>query len=629
MSRRRFYLIFSLAITLLLLTGCSNKRLKLIGTYTANEHGDLVGDNFKVEYNDKNDIVAIESGELKETFDYIYNDDGSVQYIGIQSSNSSLLPNTKVNVTYYENGKIFLMSLSNSDGYNTEQYYLYNSDDELKYIIQRILQSDGTVLSEYLTNFKYFTENGVEYILETTYAVKDGSFVSGRTYTKQSTTEYTNNLEKLGITTMLMHEKGYNKLKYQSQTANLMSMPMRTLFYSSKVLSWVNNNVLMIAIYDPNGNYIYTRNSSMTQTLYKKSDAYYREIISGSNYESYLHRTYKYIVDDDIVSKLEVYEETITESEYNKLKDEYEENNKNIDYVDVSNVFANYINSTATNIGGIYEKCMSTIRSNWNNYEKYKNSDVSSSSNSITNNKNESDSFNGITNGNFNYNNSSNNSNNGSNSGSNSSSESGSNNNTNSNVKEEIPSLNVSVVKWGFSRVHVNISTDTSGCKANIYLNGKMVITNVSISSISSTQELLDNLAVGTNTIKVELLKDNKVVNSKEATYNFDYETIPTPKLSINRTNNTYNSKYSFTIFTDKNGCETDDRCRLELYVNGEKQRNTYDAEVPLNMGDNSFKFELKNLFGKTSCKMVVVKRFEYDPNVLSVQLGTIQVNDC
>lgn len=635
-KKKNIYLFYVLILILFSLTGCGNKGLTPIETYEVNEQGDLVGDNFKIEYNENNDIVLMESGTEKETFDYKYNDDGTIQYIGIDFSND-VWPDTKATVTYYDyDNRIFLLYLSNDKGYNVEQYYLYSSDDELKYIIQRIFQSDGILYSEYLTEFEYFTENNIEYILEKTYDIS-GNFISGRAYTKQSTAQITNNLEKLGITTSLMYAKGYNKLNYQSQLPNIYEMPNGTLFYSSKVLSWVNNNKLMIAIYDPADNYIYTRNTSMVQTLYKENDVYYREILS--HYGEYYHRTYKYILNNGIVSKLEVYEEIITESEYNKLKEKYEENNKNIDYVDVSDVFAKYINSKATNIENLYNRCMSAINSNWNNYEKYKNSSLLSSSNddSISDNKDnssinkdkDSKTNNDSNKNSTNKTNSSKNTN--LNNKTDSSENNDSENNTNSNMadSEKIPSLDVKVYEWAFNSVHVDIYTDTKKCKGNIYLNGSMALENISLSSLSFTQETLENLNVGINTIKVELLKDNKVLNSKEITYNFDYENIPTPKLGINTTYNTYDSKYTFILFTDHNGCTNDYRCKLELYVNGEKQANTYNVEVPLVIGENTFKIELKNLFGKTACKKVVVTRFKYNPDVLFTYLGDTSVSDC
>ena len=85
-----------------------DKELKPIEVYELNSQGDYVGDNFKIEYNDKNDIVLMESGNISEKFKYYYNEDDSVYRIDISSS-SEKLPNTRVDIIYYDNGEIFVL----------------------------------------------------------------------------------------------------------------------------------------------------------------------------------------------------------------------------------------------------------------------------------------------------------------------------------------------------------------------------------------------------------------------------------------------------------------------------------------------------------------------------------------
>lgn len=592
-----------------------DKELKPIEVYELNSQGDYVGDNFKIEYNDKNDIVLMESGNISEKFKYYYNEDDSVYRIDISSS-SERLPNTRVDIIYYDNGEIFLLKLNNDENIKSEQYYLYNDNDELKHIVQTTTY-DGSVMSKNIIEFEYYTEDGVDYVIEKTFNASTGLFESGRIYTKHSTQEYVNNLEKIGITTELMFAKGLNRLDYRSQNLNLLTMPIGTFYYSSKVLSWYINGTIMTDVYDENGNYVYTKNVPTVRTLYQEDDCYIREEIS--KYDTYLHTTYKYIKDNGYANRLEVYEQEIDEKEYERLKKEYSNNNENIEYVNVSNKLLDYVGKSVNNISTYYNSYMNTIKNNWNEYDKYKK----------TNNENSLENHNSL-NISSNDDNTLTNSNN--NNDNNSSLSNSNSNNNNSEVNNQVAELNISVKEGALGKINVIISTNLSDYRYNLYLNGTKVKDNLKLSigtNNYSDTVTLNNIPIGNNTIKVELLKDGKIVKTKESSYTFELAKIPTPMFSISDGYNTYDSTYEITVWPKDNGCNGDDRCKEELYVNEVKQNNTSGFTVPLSIGDNIFKVELKNLFGKSSCKKVLIKRFEYDSNVSFTKLGKISISEC
>ena len=114
-----------------------------------------------------------------------------------------------------------------------------------------------------------------------------------------------------------------------------------------------------------------------------------------------------------------------------------------------------------------------------------------------------------------------------------------------------------------------------------------------------------------------------------ENNYIFELSKVPAPIFSISDGYNTYDSTYEITVWPKDNNCSGDDRCKEELYVNGVKQKYTSGSTVPLSIGDNIFKVELKNIFGKSSCKKVLIKRFEYDSNVSFTKLGKISISEC
>lgn len=618
------FLVFIFVISLL---GNNEDKLNPIAVYELNSQGDYVGDNFKIEYNDKNDIILMESEGIKEEFEYYYDEDGSVYRIDISSFNQNL-SNTRVDITYYDNGEIFLLKLSNNENVktHTEQYYLYNDADELKHIVQTTIY-DGSVMTKYIIEFEYYTEDDVEYVIEKTYSAHTGEFTRGRIYTKNSTQEYTNTLEKLGITTHLMYAKGLNKLDYRSQNINLLEIPIGTIYYSSKVLSWYNNNSIITDVYDENGNYVYTKNVSTVRTLYKENNCYTREEIS--KYDTYLHRTYKYIMEDGYANRLEVYEREIDEKEYERLKEEFLNNNENIEYVNVSGKLLDYIGKSVKNIDVYYNSYLNTIKTNWNKYDKYK---KPNNENSIENNISSDASSDNDNNTSNNSTTKPNNSTNNNGSSSNSSSNNA-NNNTNNNIDNKpVVELNLSVKERSVGKINVNVSTNLSDYRYNLYLNDVKVKDNLKLSigtNDYSDTVTLDNIPIGKNVIKVELLKDGKIVKTKENNYIFELSKVPTPIFSISDGYNTYDSTYEITVWPKDNNCSGDDRCKEELYVNGVKQKYTSGSTVPLSMGDNIFKVELKNIFGKSSCKMVQIKRFEYDSNVSFTKLGKISISEC
>lgn len=209
--------------------------------------------------------------------------------------------------------------------------------------------------------------------------------------------------------------------------------------------------------------------------------------------------------------------------------------------------------------------------------------------------------------------------------------ESTSNKQVNSN-KVIKPKLDVYIgKKLNLDEVEVSITTDLEGISYNLYLNNKKVISNgklhIGTSGYTDYTEV-DNIQVGNNSIKVDLIKDGKVVNTITKNYTLSLSNIPTPKLHINTTFNTYDDNYDFLIFTDKNECYGS-KCTLVLYVNGVKQPSISQYRPNLQIGDNVFKFELKNLYGKSDCKLVTVKRFEKNPEVNFTQLGNINIVEC
>lgn len=593
-----------------------DKELKPIEVYELNSQGDYVGDNFKIEYNDKNDIILMKNGDKKEEFKYYYDEEGSVYRIDISFSDKTTT-NTRVDITYYDNDKIFLLEMTNDENIKTELYYLYDNLDELKHIVQTTIFSDGSLLSNYIIEFEYYTEDDIDYVIEKIYNASTGEFTSGRIYTKNSTQEYENNLEKLGITTELMFAKGYNKLNRRSQNINLFSYPSGTIYYSSKVLSWYINGSIMTDVYDEDGYYVYTKNVQTVRTLYKEDDCYIREEIS--NYGTYLHTTYKYIKDDDDANRLEIYEQEVDEKEYERLKKEYLNNNENIKYVNISNKLLDYVGKSVNNISTYYNSYMNTIKNNWNEYDKYK---KTNNENSLENNSSlniSSNDDNTLTSSNYNNDN-------------NSSSSNSNSNNNNSEVNNQVVELNILVKDGGLGKINVNISTNLSDYRYNLYLNGTKVKDNLKLSigaNNYSDTVTLNNIPIGNNIIKAELLKDGKIVKTKESSYAFELIKIPAPIFSISDGYNTYDSTYEITVWPKDNGCSGDDRCKEELYVNGVKQKNTLGFTVPLSIGDNIFKVELKNLFGKSSCKKVLIKRFEYNSDVSFTQLGKIIITDC
>ena len=81
------------------------------------------------------------------------------------SSSQNTFPATKVDIIYYDNGKIFLVNLTNDHNIKTEAYYLYNDEDELKYIVQTSTLNNS-LLQKDIVEFENYTDNGIDYILE-------------------------------------------------------------------------------------------------------------------------------------------------------------------------------------------------------------------------------------------------------------------------------------------------------------------------------------------------------------------------------------------------------------------------------------------------------------------------------
>ena len=192
--------------------------------------------------------------------------------------------------------------------------------------------------------------------------------------------------------------------------------------------------------------------------------------------------------------------------------------------------------------------------------------------------------------------------------------------------------LNIDVVEWGLGSINVNVSTNLQGYKCNIYLNSNIVKEQMTLGPNThgyGNSETFDEIPVGNNTIRVDLLKDGNIVQTKTVNYNFDLSKVPTPTFNIGDSYNTYDSTFDVTVWENKNGCDIGSRCKLELYVDGVKQRSTSEFTVPLSIGDNIFRVELKNLYGKSSCKRVLIKRFEYNSEVNFTQLGKIQELEC
>lgn len=231
------------------------------------------------------------------------------------------------------------------------------------------------------------------------------------------------------------------------------------------------------------------------------------------------------------------------------------------------------------------------------------------------------------------------NNNNNSNSNSNSnnnSSNNNSNNNSNSNENkftEHSISFSTKISEtMTLGNINLSVKTNESGCKYEVYLNGAKVKENLKISIGTDGYDdstTIENITIGNNEIKVNLIKDGKIVATDIKNYNFNLSSIPTPTFSVTKGYNTYDSSYEVTIWPNKNGCDNGERCKLELYVNGTKQNDTSSFSVPLIIGDNTFKVELKNLFGKSSCKKIIIKRFEYNPDVNFTELGNIDISDC
>ena len=358
----------------------------LVETLKMNKYGDFVGDNLKITYNDKNDITSIvlkdDKEVKKEEFDYSYDDNGLVSRIELKSINEFI---EKVDVsyidfyiTYYNNSdKVFSIKMYNNK-YDSEQYFLYNERDELSYILQVNGQKGGLVHS-FLTEFKYYKDNDIDFIKEKTteYAPNYGN-EHYRVYTKKSTEEYNNNLEKLGIITPLMYEKNLYKLDYGQMMPTVSTEPTVPFYYSNKILqcsmqeetsyNYIYNK------YDNNSNYVYSSdydgyNYYKKSTLYKRKKYYLRKELKNQ-----MEISYKYYLNDKKIKKLEVYNKNISgNDEFNKLKQKYEENNAEIEYLySPQAVRMKYHSDDPYDLYNYCTYLQKLVGSNGNDYEKYK-----------------------------------------------------------------------------------------------------------------------------------------------------------------------------------------------------------------------------------------------------------------
>lgn len=201
----------------------------------------------------------------------------------------------------------------------------------------------------------------------------------------------------------------------------------------------------------------------------------------------------------------------------------------------------------------------------------------------------------------------------------------------NSTVKEEVTLSAQVYEETEIDSATLMVSTNEEGCTYDVYLNDKKIASGGKLSIGTDgydNETLIKNMSLGNNNIKINLIKNGKVLKSATKKYYVDSSKIPSPRLDISDQYNTYDSSMDLTIWSDDNGC-SGSKCKLELYVNGKKQSSIDSYRAKLNIGNNTFKLELKNLYGKKACKIVTIKRFEYNENVDFTDLGNISIKSC
>ena len=152
-------------------------------------------------------------------------------------------------------------------------------------------------------------------------------------------------------------------------------------------------------------------------------------------------------------------------------------------------------------------------------------------------------------------------------------------------------------------------SGNCSGCTFDAYLNDDLIKGNISYSS--RNQFRINNLNIGDNVIKYYVKKDGNVVDSGNANYYLDASKAPTPTLYINNTSkNTTQDSITIIIHPNENGCKN---CNLQNYLNDVNYGTQTDYKVNLSIGENNFKFEIKNKYGKSMCKNVRITRYDTD----------------
>ena len=627
--KKGLFVFVTIIVLVLGVTGCGKEdKKKLKDTMYLNEHGDFVSDNFKIEYNEHGDITSIETPSQRDMFTYTYNDNNQVTEIFYNDNDKSII---HFEFTYYDNGKPFLLK-STSNSALFEQYYLYDDNDELKHIVSTTYIDAGLLLSNHITEFVYYNFDGADYVVENTYNASTGAYGRGRLYEKKSMENAKNNLEKYGIITLLMVGKNsiYNNGS-RGTGLTVLDTPIGPYIGTSNVLHYciagTNGCPIMSNVYDDSGNYVYTTGTGATRTLYEEKNGFRREEVG---LEENIHTTYKYTKENEIVNKLEIYKEELSDDEKTELISEYRDNNLRYKAASQSVKLLDYTFTKVNNAKAYYNSYLNTIKKNGNKYNLYKKSSNSNNVKTEENNENKTsynndyynDYYNDdyeVVNDNNKQNNTNNNSSNNEVNNNNYNNNNNNNNSTDNNDKpgeSNINKLNFSLsIKDAVNNnplwLYYNVSADEYGnhctkCSCDVYLNNSLFEKDVNC--VSSNTVTISNYQVGKNEILVKVKQNGNVVKELNTSFNFDFEKIPTPTFNISGGFSTTDSKAGFTIFGNDNGCYN---CGFILYINGTKRKSIYDTDVNLEVGRNEFTVEVANKFGKKSCKKVYINRYE------------------